>query len=528
MCRNDNRHGARLEDGAAHTADHESWTRRQFLSGLGLASAGVMLHGGLPMRAMGQNSLLNALAGQAAGRTLVLIQLAGGNDGLNTIVPFREDEYHRQRPRLGLREADVIPVSADLGFHPALAPLSTRFADGNMAVIQGVGYPQPDLSHFRSTDIWVSASNSDVYDRTGWGGRALESLHPEYIGNLPSSPVGVQLGGASMMFRGRDANLGMTVSGAVQDLGDGGPTFDPLAVPATPYGLEMAFMREVANSSFRYSEAVAAALDGTPNRANYPDGEFSEQLAAVARMIRGGLGTRIYHVSLDGFDTHSEQENDHHVLLAQLAGGVEAFLTDLEAGGLDEDVLVMTFSEFGRTMRENGSRGTDHATVAPQFIFGSNLEGGFHGTAPDFTNLDDNGDLRYSVDFREVYATVLAGWFELPAWPEVLGGVFDRLGFLGSSVSAARGPELPGAVRIEALFPSPATSHVTIETQSDRLLAGRLAIYDVRGARVGLHPVTLRPGSNSATISVSRLAAGTYYARLEGSTARARPFTVVR
>ncbi len=532
MCRRPkSRKGSRFEHGLAHAHDHEAWSRRQFLSTMGLATGGLTLAGSAhPLRAFGNNSLLGSVSGAPGDRVLVLVQMEGGNDGLNTLVPFRDDRYYQARPNLSISDRDVLRLTDEVGLHPAMESLAARFGDGQMAIVQGVGYPEPDRSHFRSTDIWVSASDANVFERSGWGGRALEAIFPQYIDALPTSPVGVQLGGASMMFRGRDANLGMIVSGGLSDLDAGAPSYDIADVPATTYGGEMAFVREVANSSFRYSGAVQAALNSAQNTVQYPESEFGEQLASVARFIRGGLGSKIYHVSLAGFDTHSEQAERHPQLLGQLSQGVDALLRDLESDGLAENVLVMTFSEFGRTIWENGSGGTDHATVAPHFLIGGGVSGGLFGAAPDFGTTDDYGDLPYQVDFRSLYTTVLDGWFDLGMAPSVVAGSFDPLPLFGEATSRQGDPSLPREASLESIFPNPASDRAEIRIRMNQSQGISLTLIDARGGEVqNIMEGTLSLGVHGVSIRLSGLAAGTYFIRLRvGGRQQVRSVVVAR
>ncbi|MBO6573810.1 MAG: DUF1501 domain-containing protein [Rhodothermales bacterium] len=534
MCRSDDhsRLGSRVQHGAAHAADHEAWTRRRFLSTLGIATAGgTLVSGSLPMRAMGHTPFLQALAGSNTDRILVLVQLEGGNDGLNTVVPFRDDAYHRARPGLRMRDSDVLRIADDVGLHPAMSKLASRFQNGDLAIVRGVGYPEPDLSHFRSTDIWVSASDSSEYDRSGWGGRAMETLHPDFVQALPQSPVAVQLGGAAMMFRGREANLGMRIAGVEGlDQFSGGNPFDVTTLPGTTYGEEMAFLRTVANSSFRYADAIRAAGQAGSNRETFQDDELSEQLAAVARLIRGGLDSRVYHVSLDGFDTHSEQAEAHAYLLGVISEAIDTFLTDLAQDGLDERVVVMTFSEFGRTIVENGSAGTDHATTAPHFLAGPAVSGGLLGAAPDFSTLNDNGDLLHAVDFRSLYASVLEQWFGLEQHELVLGSRFPVLPLIGAATQTGVSPEVPDRFASLEAFPNPVRGTASVELEvakSDRVA---VTLFDVTGRAVrNVFAGLVQPGVERLRLQTADLPAGVYVLAARGITVSAsRTITVLR
>ena len=382
------RRGTTLQEGAAHTCDHAQWSRREFIARLGLAGlGGGLVLQGTPVQALASAAQLGGLAGQESERVLVLLQLVGGNDGLNTIVPYRDDEYYRLRGNLAIAADEVLPLDDRCGVHPALAPLRPLWEQGQMAVVHNVGYPEPQLSHFRSKDIWDTASESDQYLDTGWGGRYLDGLPAEPDN---SSPLAVQIGsGSSLLFQGEETQLGMSLSSpeAFERLAEEGTFFALDGLPDNPVGREIGFVRRVANDSFTYAEAIQEAASRGANQVDYADNApFTRGLGVVARLIKGGLGSRIYLVQLGGFDTHSNQVRQHANLLRQLAAGVRDFSADLAAGGRAEEVMMMTFSEFGRRVQANASGGTDHGTAAPAMLFGAGLRGGLEGAPPELRN----------------------------------------------------------------------------------------------------------------------------------------------
>ncbi|MFK7843759.1 MAG: DUF1501 domain-containing protein, partial [Rhodothermales bacterium] len=251
------RMGSSLEHGKAHAEDHRRWSRRDFLSGLGALSAGALLLGGTPVRTFGMSPLMEQLHRMETDRILVLIQLKGGNDGLNTVVPFNDDVYYNLRPAIAIpkSEASAFSLSGNLGMNPALNPLQSVYGDGKMAVLQNVGYPEPTLSHFRSTDIWQTATDHDVIKGTGWLGRYLDVINPDFIENPLEKPLAVQIGsGSAQLFNGPNANMGMQLfsNEFLQRLTDG-ELYDQNDVPATKYGGEMSFVRSITNNSFRYA-----------------------------------------------------------------------------------------------------------------------------------------------------------------------------------------------------------------------------------------------------------------------------------
>lgn len=408
------RRGSKLEHGCAHGQDHTLWSRRNFLTALGMAAAtGTISLAGAPVRAFARTpEAVRMLAG--SDRKLVLLQLEGGNDGLNTIVQVDNDLYYQYRPTISVAKTDAVALADGLGLHPGLEALSPLYQDGKMAILHNVGYPDANLSHFRSTDIWLSASDADVYDETGWVGRYMASQNPNYLGYEPDFPLAVQVGQNSMVFESGMANMGMSIANEhlFERMAARGEFYNVDGLPQTLLGDSMEFMRRIANDSIRYGKALQQSAGGTTNHVAYPeDSRLGEHLAIVSRLIQGDLGARVYLVTLNGFDTHAEQESEHPLLMRELGDCVSAFMADLEAAGEAEDVLVMTFSEFGRTIHENGAEGTDHGKGAPLFLFGSGVNGGLYGSVPDISNPDNDDSYGHETDFRDVYTTVLRDWF---------------------------------------------------------------------------------------------------------------------
>ena len=518
--------GSRLEDGAAHTADHVSWSRRDFLSGLGATLAGSFMLAGTPIRAFAQSPLLSQLRNANSDRVLVLVQLSGGNDGLNTVIPYENDIYYQERPTLSIDKgtAQGFGVGQDMGLHPSLNYFNTAFQDGNMALLQNVGYPDPNLSHFRSTDIWLSGSDSESVVQTGWLGRHLDQQYPNFDDDRPDFPLAVQIGGvSSLMFQGPGTNMGMSLINAdfFERLAEEGTLYSLENLPAAAYGDEMAYVRTVANDSFIYANAVQDASDKGVNTATYPGGNpLAQNLSIVARLIKGDLGAKIYHVSLGGFDTHANQENAHANLLRNLSEAVDAFLQDLIDDGREDDIMVMTFSEFGRRVGQNGSFGTDHGTAAPLFILGNGVNGNLYGQAPVLDDLDNAGNMKYDIDFRSVYGTVLQDWFGVePAVVEeaLLGYQYNALGFVENPAEPVNtdSPVLPGSFTLAQNFPNPFSSVTTINYSIDRAGPVNLEVFDIEGRRIAtLVEGTQAAGQHSVGFDASRLPSGTYLYRL--------------
>lgn len=523
------RYGSRLEHGEAHAHDHQSWSRRDFLTSLGLATGGAFLLGQTPVHAFAQSPMLAPLGQLESDRVLVLIQLFGGNDGLNTIIPVENDLYYRARPTLAMPKHLATSFTSDLYMHPSMAPLKSMYQEGQMALVQNVGYPAPDLSHFRSTDIWLTGSDADSYLTTGWMGRYLQETHPNFEDEPPAFPLAVQIGGlASMLFQGNGRNMGMSLTSpeVFERLAEEGSLYDAQAVPDAAYGREISFMRTVANDSFRYAQAIQDASNVGANSTEYPSNELGENLAVVARLIKGNLGARIYHVSLGGFDTHAEQRNAQSVregahadLLRFLAESVTAFQEDLNAEGYDERVLTMTFSEFGRRVEENGSQGTDHGTAAPLFVFGPSVNGGVFGSTPVLDDLDEAGNMKFDLDFRSLYATVLQDWFgfEAETAEEVLGHSFEKLDLVKSPVSptSVATADVPRDFVLQQNYPNPFNPSTVIGYTLARPAHIQLQVYDIRGRLLQTLVDGMQPaGHHEAVFEVRQMPSGPYLYRL--------------
>ena len=464
------RFGAALEHGEAHTQEHQLWSRRDFLSVTGLLGAGGYLLNKFPVRAFQPSPFMAALAGGSADRILVLIRLDGGNDGLNTVVERGSAYYYNLRPTLGIPDNQLWALSAQYGmplFTNALQPL---WNDGMMKVIFNVGYEPPNYSHFRSSDIIATASDPAVKDTTGWLGRFLDNEYAAFLEAPPTVPPALHIGVQSnLVFQGDAANLALSVSSPQEfyQIAQTGQLYNTAGLGNTPYDLERTFVRQTANAAFRYAETIQKAYAAGKNQATYQSGSYlAEQMAIVARLIKGNLGTRIFMVELTGFDTHVAQKNAHETLLNHLAMAVRSFYDDLAYGnsGLEKNVLGMTFSEFGRSIYENGSFGTDHGWGTHTLLFGGDIGNGFMGQYQDMSNPDPVGDPPYSVDFRSVYSTVLQDW--LGNSPEmstfVMGKSFPVMPGLVPAIPAAVGdngkcallghhpdPAIPGSYEIK-------------------------------------------------------------------------------
>ncbi len=482
--------GATPQDGLPHQMDHERWSRRAFIRSVGLAGAGSLFLGQMPVTALSASPLSWLLGAAETDRVLVLIRLKGGNDGQNMIIPVHDySAYKSKRPQIAVPNADILSLSLEAGMPKSMEPLLRLWQDGAMKVVHSIGYPEQNLSHFRSSDIWGSASDSAVTEPSGWMGRWLDGQFPDFLTAPPATPPAVQIGGfGNLLFlNDQNINLSFVVSDPKEltDIAKTGQLFDTANLPECYYGDQLGYLRAVTNSTFRYAGVISAAYNKGQNSVSYGAG-LGEQLAIVARLIKGNLGTRVYMVTLDGFDNHANQYLVHQNLLKDLAGAVRHFFDDLKAGGLQEKVLAMTMSEFGRRLEQNASLGTDHGAAAPLMLFGPGLNGnGFIGKAPKFSDVDQVGNLRFQTDFREVYATVLEQWLCVPGSEVdgVLGRPFNRILSLGLSCNATPvfEPQKPEAIPMNVLYQD---GQIWLEFELSASANAEVVLFNIQGQQL--------------------------------------------
>ncbi len=402
--------------------------RREFIAKT--LPAGVLLPSlisGFSLKAFGASSLLSAItaASEETDHVLVIIQLNGGNDGLNMVIPL--DYYENlnlARPNIILPQNKIIKLgNYNTGIHPKMTGLGDLYKDGKVQVIQSVGYPTPNFSHFRATDIWLTASDSDKIINTGWGGRYLSEEYSNFPIGYPNTvmpdPLAIQIGSfLSPAFQGPSINMGMAIADPVNfyNLINGIQT----PAPNTNAGKELSYIRQVSQQTQQYANVIKTAANKVKVQGTYPTGNtLADQLKVVARLIGGGLKTRMYMVNIGSFDTHAGQvtagatdTGTHANLLEKVSAAIKAFMDDLEGLGAAKRVAGMTFSEFGRRIKSNAGGGTDHGAAAPIIVFGDAIQGGVLGTNPVIsasTSVNDNIPMQY--DFRSVYATLLEKWF---------------------------------------------------------------------------------------------------------------------
>lgn len=395
-------------------------TRRSFLQTASFVSTAPLLPAIFSRTARAAGSAPDA-------RTLVVIQLDGGNDGINTVVPYADDAYGRARVKLRLEQNELHKLDDHVALHPAMRAAKELFDDGRLAVVQGVGYPNPNRSHFESMRIWQTASfDKDQHDSYGWLGRALDRGSANRVDAQPGSSIFIGGGDTPVtLWARKSASISLT---SAEDL--------ELTIPPELQGATIPAAPEESLRQFVGHEvlaAYAAARDFTERRrgrraetnSGYPTTELGSQLQLVSQLLQGAAGARVYYVLHPGFDTHAAQLNTHYHLLRELSAALKAFLDDLRAAQLDDRVVVLCFSEFGRRVSENDSQGTDHGAAGPVMLAGSPLRGGLVGAPPNLTDLE-HGDLKMQIDFRQVYATLLDQWLAIPS-RHVLGTNYDPL-----------------------------------------------------------------------------------------------------
>ncbi|SRR5579862_4235908 len=437
-------------------------TRRQFLRSTVLGSAltwtvpAFLADTFAALHSEAADSAKQIITGKDAS-ILVVLQMAGGNDGINTVVPYTNDYYRNARPKLGLTAQQVLSLNGEIGFHNALTGFKNLYDAGHLTVVQGVGYPNPNRSHFRSSEIWQTASDADKVEKYGWLGRYFDNactgcdptVGVDIGGQMPQSfyaqtPTGISLANPQnyrFMSPGRfrpgqvdlleesyeKMNEMPDAADAAPDVNSGGSIGALAAGMPQPGGSVLHFIERTALDAQMSSDQIRAIVARVKNQVSYPSTKLAGDLKLVAQLIAGGLPTRVYYVSQGGYDTHVNQAGTQQRLLKELGDAVNAFVGDLKAQGNLQRVLVMTFSEFGRRVTENASGGTDHGAAAPMFVIGDKVKAGLLGRYPSLAPQDlFEGDIKYTVDFRSVYAGVLESWLKTRSAP-ILGRQFEAL-----------------------------------------------------------------------------------------------------
>lgn len=465
---------------------------------------------------------------------LVVIQLSGGNDGLNTVVPISQySRYQNARKNIAIPEEKLLKtaLSDEMGIHPAMSELVKLMNEGSASLVQDVGYPNPNFSHFRATDIWNTGSSSDKVIESGWAGRSLSLTHPNYPEGYPSSkypdPLAIQIGSVvNTSLQGPVYSMGM----AITDPNDFYRllTDDIATVPNTLAGKELAYLRQVAQQTNRYADVIKNAGLKVTTQKDYPNTSLAAQLKIVSRLIAGGLKTKIYFVRIGGFDTHDNQTDatdttigSHANLLKSVSDAIGAFQADLKFQKTENKVLGMTYSEFGRRIKSNASNGTDHGAAAPMFFFGKNVNASMIGKAQELpVNATSSDNLVMQHDFRSVYASVLKYWFcmdeaEIKA---VTIDNFQQLPIINPSVCGYVTANEP-IVKFKTIsnFPNPFTDYTTFKFLSEGGYC-QVSLFDMSGREVyvpieGNYPA----GEHTEQVATSQLPSGIYIARFQNN-----------
>ncbi|HFA51869.1 MAG TPA: DUF1501 domain-containing protein [Bacteroidetes bacterium] len=467
-------------------------------------------------------------------KVLVLVQLNGGNDGLNTVIPLDQFEnYFNARENIYIREDKVLPLNGSdhLGLHTRMTGMQQLFNEGKLAVVQNVGYPHPNFSHFRGTDIWQTGADHDEFLNTGWIGRYLKYEYPNYPFDFPNPdmlhPLAIEIGYAqSLTMQGPFFNMGIAIADPTSfyDLVEGADT--PL--PDTPAGDQVEYVRLIARQSNHYADYIKAAYDNVSFQPQYPDTSLAAQLKIVARLIAGGLQTRVFQVNMGGFDTHDFQVDldahwlgHHGDLLEELSEGIKAFMDDLEYHGIGDRVVGMTYSEFGRRILANGSFGTDHGAAAPVFVFGNSVQGGVVGDNPIIpvvATANDNIPMQH--DFRSIYTSLMRDWFCVPesGLGEIMLRDFPTLPLIGASdcvATATRSRRQNAGKKLIGNYPNPFTDSTNITFAS----SGGKAVVQVLNTQGQLVATPFSGaasvGEQTVTWDAGALPAGVYYCRLQ-------------
>jgi uncharacterized protein (DUF1501 family) len=540
---------------SAHDQEHKFWSRRSFLQALGIAGSGSLMLGSNVLTASAPSPLTAAISSAEGDGILILIRLSGGNDGLSTVIPIEQyDTYANARPNIYIPESKIIKLTDDFGIPSYMQALEGLWGEGQFKAVHGVGYENQSLSHFTGSDIYA---NTDLTTtgfsglNTGWMGRYFEDLYPDYLINPPASPAAIQIGNfGNLVFQGEETNYAFVTSNIdqLEEIAETGVQYslDPQLFGDCMYSDQLRFLRGVANTTYEYSGLIHEAYERGQNQVEYQDNNFARQLALLARLIKGNLGTRVYMISMGGFDTHGNQPLVHERLMTNLSVAVQNFYEDLAFTQQDDKVLSMTFSEFGRRIFENGSNGTDHGKAAPTLFFGSGLNGSaFVGEHPSLEDPNSRGNLEYTMDFRDLYATVLAEWLCVPiplVEQHLLGHPYTpvNLGFNCSGVdfpdiayndepftpptspgdtpdNEPPTPELLDGIVHKPFYPTDATPHIHVELPFTAHVD--ITLFNILGQRVAtLYNEMMFEGSLDLNVQdrvPGHLATGKYIYRIE-------------
>jgi len=528
--------------------------RRKFIRNLTLGSAAGFTLGGIPMNLLAGNSALKSIASASDNENiLVFIQLHGGNDALNTLIPVSQyNDYYNLRPNIAIKEAgtrkfinvDTTVDEADqVGLHPDMLSFKDMYDNGMVSIVQNVGYPDMNLSHFRGRDIVFMGGDSYDDYQSGWMGRFLDNVYPGYPDDYPNKdmldPLGVELSGTMSLAYHRETGIpiGLNLGSPQQfyDLINSVGVDPPITIPDSHAGDELEYIMEFEKKSNQYAERLKDVYEAGSNssveypetypyatQANYANNPLSGQLKLIARMIEGGVKTRIFLCRIGGFDTHGEQTVDydpslgiHASLLYHLSSAIKAFFDDMKILGIDQKVMAMTFTEFGRRAYSNASYGTDHGTSTPVMLFGPGLNPGIYGTNPDLNDLS-NGNLKYNIDYRNIYTSIVQDWFGADNQTLIDTGFSEWVDSRLPLVAGATGVNdlLNGKGINYRLYPNPVSDQLNIFYQLQTQGTVKFTVLDSSGRVVRSLSQQGYNGDNQQSINISELPEGLYHLRM--------------
>ena len=512
--------------------------RRKFIRNT--AASAVALPGlinGFNMKAYGEGSMLHNLYTSTVqtDHVLVIIQMAGGNDGLNMVIPLDlYANYYNARSNIAVAQSAVLALTgtAATGLHPSMTGLRDMYNNGKVAIVQSAGYPTFNFSHFRATDIWMSASNSTEYVTSGWLGRYLNNEFAGFPNGYPNTvmpdPLAIQFGSStSLSLLGPATQMSITISNPDTFLNFVNDVEEP--VPNTPAGAKLAYVRQISKQSEVYSNIVKNAynIPGNVNKVTYPNTTLANQLKIVARLVNGGLKTKVYAVNFSGFDTHAGQTDatnhsigTHANLMAQLSDGIKAFYDDLKLMNQDQRVIGMTFSEFGRRIKSNASGGTDHGQAAPMFLFGTKVTGGIIGTSPAIpATATVNDNIAMQTDFRSIYQSLLSNWLcqDDPSTLATMLRSFPQVPTVNNADCVPTPPGgRPNPAQLITNYPNPATNFTMVEFKSD----GGHTLMQLVGPDGNVVSTIMektfdQPTTGTQRVDLSNVRMGMYYIRFQ-------------
>ncbi|WP_421799389.1 DUF1501 domain-containing protein [Haliscomenobacter sp.] len=503
--------------------------RRNFIKTAGVAATVPMVLNGMKISAAPMSPLFSSVD-PYSDKVLVIVRLSGGYDGLNVVLPL--DQYSnlsKLRTNILIPDTKAIKISTETGLHPAMTGFQQLFQDGKLSVVHSVGYPNQNRSHFRSTDIWQSASSANEYVNTGWVGRYLQDDHPTYPEGYPNGefpdPFAITLGSTvSETCQGTVGNFSLTLTDPFNfgKLTEGKETL----FPETPYGQELSFLRTSISQTNQYADVIGAASKKGKNLATYPTSNLASQLKNVALLLSGGIKTRVFVANLGGFDTHANQvdasdttRGTQRELLLILSEAIKAFQEDLRLMKIEERVLGLTFSEFGRQIKSNFSMGTDHGTAAPLFVFGSCVGKQIVGKNPEIpATVPDQTGVPMQIDFRDVYGSILQDWFGVSEAEikDYLFANYTRLPIVKNCAVATDTEDLSFEATSVKAYPNPFREMSRISFRLNGSAWTRISVFDNIGSELKvLMNQQLGAGDHQLDFQGEQWPAGIYFCRIQ-------------